>query len=272
MKHKNKRALSVQLPELIIQDDDIFNDYCFYFAIHNSHTGGVTLNLKSKYQEIASRLNIHPNTARKYIGRICQRGWAWRSQGNLHTLSQGKLKEQFGLENKRCKKFSIHTSDFKLVQTAIRAKVIETNLNQQEYLIKHKEFYFLAKKYFSKLKVNELSKSQVALIRKKLKHYSVNNTLLLKKDSYDVTVSRKKIAALINRKSAHTGTRFMRKAEKFFNSEKRTQVIKQNVSRHYFERFRENYTGKKVLFYFNGRIFERSCDKVTFKSLNKILN
>ncbi len=271
MQHKNKRALSVQIPELIIQDDDIFVDYCFYFALHNSHTGGVTKNYRSKFNEIASRLNIHPNTVRKYVGRICQRGWAWRSQKDLYTLSQGKLKEQFGLENKKCVKFSIHTTDFKLIQIAIRAKRVETNLTQQEYAVKQNEFTFLAKKYFGNLKVNELSKSNISLIEKKLKQYSANNTLLLNNDSYDITVSKKKIASLINRKSAFTGTRFMRKAEMFFNVEKRTKTIYSNVSRHFFERFRENYTGNKVLFYFNGRIFERSCDKITFKYINKVL-
>lgn len=266
MQHKNKRALSVQIPELIIQDDDIFFDYCFYFALHNSHTGGVTKNYRSKFNEIASRLNIHPNTVRKYVGRICQRGWAWRSQKDLYTLSQGKLKEQFGLENKRCRRFSIHTIDFNEIKSAIRSKVIESNLIKQAYQIRIKDYHLLRRKLFGNIKAVNLTRGQENLIRKTLKYNSVNT----KSKVSDITVSKRKIAQLINRKSPKTGTNFLRKAKDYFKIEKRTTVIESNVGRRYFDEFRKHYTGGHFLFYFNGRIFERKCDLVSFNYQNQI--
>lgn len=270
MKQKNKRALSVQIPEIIIQDDDTFFDYSFYFALHNSHTGGVTKNLKSKYCEIASRLNIHPNTVRKYIGRICARGWAWRSQGNLHTLSQGKLKEQFGLENKRCKKFSIRSTDFKEVQKAIRVKIIETNLTRQAHRVKQKEYSKLAKKMFGKLIA--VTPSMDKAVRKSLKYFSANNIKLLKESNYDYTLSKRKIAQLLNRKSAMTGSNFIRKAPEYFSVQKRTSVLESGVNRRFFDEYRKVYKGGNFLFYFNGRIFERKSDLISFKSYNKKIN
>ena len=74
----------------------------------------------------------------------------------------------------------------------------------------------------------------------------------------------------INRKSPKTGTNFLRKAKDYFKIEKRTTVIESNVGRRYFDEFRKHYTGGHFLFYFNGRIFERKCDLVSFNYQNQI--
>ena len=67
LQHKNKRAFSVRIPEIVIKDDLMFRTYSFYFCVHNLHTGGITLDYRKKTQQIAERLGISKTLVSYYI-------------------------------------------------------------------------------------------------------------------------------------------------------------------------------------------------------------
>lgn len=245
------------LPRVLINNNKLIKAIVVYYKLKSLYKSGVIKNYTKRYKELASHPNVNCSESklRIYISILKEYGFVYKDKSkNLHFVSKGKLKEYFNVS-----KFSYKISKNQIcnLEYYLKGIVLENNLEQQkvkvieniifdEYGIgkekgyKECKFFKKTKKFISNNLESSLKRHQARYV------YTVKNNLINSMDSFYpfITLSRKGISKLINRKSKSSGTYLINKLKKLDlidKDETNYIILESNVSYDYYIKYKYYY-------------------------------
>lgn len=177
-----------------------------YYQLKSLYVGGVILNYRSRYQELADAFEISSSNLRGKIKQIIKLGLAESKGKHLFLRSKRKLMDQYQTTRKTYKIEC--TPDLEVV---LKALACQENIEQQKYRTAKKIVEYKLKDSKDK------PKGYVRQVKRYVRN-NFDNIVSIEKRRFQTsyinpffTLSRKGIARVINRKSKSTGQRWAKK-------------------------------------------------------------
>lgn len=189
-------------------------EYIFYATLkkrYDSHHGYKT---SKGILKMANIMGCKPSTMRKYIKKLIDLGWAFEDRNglDLRLIGYKKLLEKYEIENNHAELIPYIGKDTALL---LIHGTIKLNLDRQGYRFGEK----LGQKSKVLRKIYKSGNKQMAVSE------FINGRLRTSFNAnHDITLSRKSIAQLANRKSSYTGTNLIKRLD-------RVGLIKTDVHR-----------------------------------------
>lgn len=238
----------------IHQDRELFLDVCVWFPLKSQYAGGIILNYLSRRAELAKKLGISESNLRMKVNRLIKRGLCTLENRNLRFISSKRFCELLGVPFSRG--YEVNQFNAKEISDYLKSLTIDHNEIKQRHTVK--------KKYAKVQKVgcnNRVFKIKLeAFIQRGEQYKGVNP---------NITVSRKGIATLMNRKSATTGTRIAKRLKAkglITDTPEYKRVLK--CSFEDFLLLKSKHEKWFLLKYIDGHLCERTCNTVR-STLNK---
>lgn len=207
------------LPNAIINDNKLFKAIVMYYKLKSLYKSGVIKQYTKRYSEIAKHPNVNCSESklRMYISILKEYGFVYKDKSkNLHIVSKTKLKDKFNISKYS---YKIEKKEICNLEYYLKGILLENNLEQQKSKLIEKivfDKYNIGKakgckndKLFKKLK-----KGVIKNLDENLKYYqyryirNIKNNLFnsLNNDLFPfITLSRKGVAKVMNRKSKSSG-------------------------------------------------------------------
>lgn len=261
------------LTTLLAKDNTWLKALSVFYALKFYYKGGIILNISKRYSFFADELKISETNLRAKIKFLIDNGLIERKNNCLYFVSFNKIKEKFKIKTTKFYKLSYRNP--KQLEFFLKTLIIKENLEKQEYKLKEKIINEELKK-FGKIeartirnKVRKYLKKNISQLRVKyqkrellnssnklLKNHSINNS---------VTISRKKIASELGKKSKSTGTRFIKKIKSLglvLEDNKRIERIQSKVSFQVIRYFELDSS----FFIFKNNLYKRLPNQLTLSN------
>jgi len=240
--------LPKSLLPVIHKDRELFLDTCVFFPLKAQYKGGVILNYKSRRVEMAAKLGISESNLRTKVNRLVRNGFCTLENGNLRFISSERFCEMIDVPYSK----GVHITEFnaKEISDHIKSWTIEHNTIKQKYQAKQN--------YAKELKVGchkrDFKRKFDAFIQRGEQFKGVNPNF---------TLSRKGVARVMNRKSATTGSRIVKrlKAKGLLTDTPRYEKVLK-CSKSDFFKLRMEHEQWYLLKYVNGHLCKRTANQI----------
>lgn len=261
------------LTTLLAKDNTWLKALSVFYSLKFYYKGGIILNISKRYNFFADELKISETNLRSKIKFLIDNGLIERRNNCLIFVSFNKIKEKFKIKTTKYYKLSYRKP--KELEFFLKTLIIKENLEKQEYKLKEKIINEELKK-FGKIeartirnKIRNYLKKNITQLRLKHQKRELSNSSnnLFKNPSINdtITVSRKKIATELGKKSKSTGSRFIKKIKSLglvLEDNKKIERIRSKVS----------YQALRYLdldssyFIFNNNLYKRLPNQLTLSN------
>lgn len=236
---ENKKVEFISIPNglssAIIGDDELFRNIVILYKLKALYVGGIVLNYKSRYNELRTKItqyydssdkikHISESTLRKSISYLKKEGLVKVENGNLLLASKNLLIEKYRVSRK--KRTKLKTMDISFLKEKIQTLSVDENLKKQKFIVVNKitvqeiseiegtiHSEKIYKKIYNRRKKHIIQnfESYIEKYKKRFNFRISNLDFNKKKINPNITLSRQKVANVLNRKSKSTGSRIIKK-------------------------------------------------------------